>query len=336
MPKSPEDLPTLDLKGTLPMSLKVALGAGLVTAAVTLFLPNDYRSESRILPVEARSAGNLGNLATAAAALGVSVPGQEGSDANFVDILNSRSLREGLLQTEFHFHDRGWLFGPGRERRETLLSYLDQKNQDRAVKKLGTLIFASRDLKSKVITLAAETHSPELSQQLVQRATALLEQFLLQKGRTRGGEKALFATARLTEARREMDQAEEVLRRFLNLNRNYQTSADPSVRLQGARHEMELKLRQQLVTTLALSREQSLLEEKDDKPILNVLDPGNLPLEKNGPARSLFVLLAALVAGAGTWGWLNRAWLHHRLLQEGSEPSGGDSPNAMPKRLEDA
>jgi uncharacterized protein involved in exopolysaccharide biosynthesis len=311
-----EATPDLDLKASLKRPLKAALAVGVATTLITLFLPNYYRSEARLLPVDAKGVGGLGNLAAAAAAFGVTVPGGEGTDANFVDVVNSRWLREQLLRTEFQYHIRSWRFGSEHLQKGTLYDYLDAKNMDRAIKSLGPVLSASRDLKSKIITISAETKSPELSQAIVQRAQQLLDDFNLQKTHTRGGEKAAFAEARLQEARRRQDEAETVLRRFLEANRNYQTSADPGVRLEGNRLENEFRLRQQLVTTLALNREQALLEEKNDIPILNVLDPGNLPIDKSKPARSIIVLLAALLAGMGKWGWENRDWIRERLLAD--------------------
>ena len=300
--------------------LKWALAVGLLTALVTLFMPNHYKSEARLLPVETKGvSGNLGGLASAAAAFGVSVPGGEGNDANFVDVLNSRWLREQLLQTEFQYHIRGWRFGAERVKKGTLYAYVDKKNMDRALKEMGNLMSASRDLKSKVISISMETKSPEFSQLILDRAVKLLEVFLREKGRTRGGAKATFAEARLAESRHEMDEAEEAFRRFLEANRNYLSSADPSVRLRGNRLETELKLRQQLVTTLAMNREQALLEEKNDIPILNVLDPANLPIDKSKPARSIIVLLVTLLVGLGTWGWQNREWIRERLLSDDDE-----------------
>jgi hypothetical protein len=91
------------------------------------------------------------------------------------------------------------------------------------------------------------------------------------------------------------------------------------VRLKGTRLETELRLRQQLVTSIAMNREQALLEEKNDIPILNVLDPGNLPIDKSKPARSVVVLLAVMLVGAGGWFWLNREWVRARLLTEDDE-----------------
>jgi len=320
MPQSPETQ-TLDLVASLKKPIQWAIAAGLLTAVVTLFMPNYYRSEARLLPVESKGlSGNLGGLASAAAAFGVSVPGGDSNDANYVDVLNSRWLREQLLRTEFDYHLRSWRFGAEHPVKGTLYDYLEAKNMDRAVKEVGAILSASRDLKSKVILMAAETRSPELSQLVVQRAGKLLESFLQEKGRTRGGAKAAFAEARLVDARREMDDAEDTLRRFLESNRNFQSSGDPAVRLKGGRLETELRLRQQLVSAIAMNREQALLEEKNDIPILNVLDSGNLPIDKSRPTRSVLVLLAVAFAGIGSWLWSNHKWVRAQLLGDNEVP----------------
>ena len=307
----------MDPLSSLKRPLQWAIAAGLLAAVYSLTMPNLYKSEARLLPVETKGVGgNLGGLASAAAAFGVSVPGGDGSDANFVDVLNSRWLREQLLNTEFRYHVRSWRFGAERAEKKTLYTYLNAQNMDQALRGIGPILSSSRDLKSKVISISAETNSPELSQLITQQAVQLLETFNREKGRTRGGAKAAFAEARLSDARKEMDEAEDAFRRFLEGNRNYLTSSDPAVRLKGSRLETELRLRQQLVTSIAMNREQALLEEKNDIPILNVLDPGNLPIDKSRPARSTLVLLAAMLAGLGSWTWLNREWVKAKLLTE--------------------
>jgi len=326
MSQSP-DTPALDLRASLKTALQWASAAGLLTALYSLSMPNYYKSEARLLPVESKgTGGNLGGLASAAAAFGVNLPGGDSGDANFVDVLTSRWLKEQVIRTEFHYHQRSWRYGAERIEKGTLLDYLNAKNLDLAVKDLGTILAVARDPKSKVIAISAETKSPELSQLIVERTGKLLEIFLQEKGRTRGGAKAAFAEARLAEARREMDEAEELLRHFLESNRNSQSSSDPAVRLKGTRLETELRLRQQLVSSIAMNREQALLEEKNDIPILNVLDSGNLPIEKSRPARSTLVLMAGILAGAGAWIWSNRGWVRARLFED--ETSASSAPEA--------
>jgi len=50
-----------------------------------------------------------------------------------------------------------------------------------------------------------------------------------------------------------------------------------------------------------------------------VLDPGNLPIDKSRPARSIIVLLAFFLVSAGSWAWLNREWIRERLLDAEDE-----------------
>ena len=277
-------------------SLRVGLVAGFVTALITLFIPNRYTSTARILPGDTPG-GGAGSLAMMAATAGISLPNADSPDAAYVDILESRSIREELLKTRFRFHQRSWRFGAEQLRDETLYDYLDKANMDRAVLALKEHISTTRDLKTRLLTLSVETESPELSQQAAQRLVQLLGEFAVDKAKTRGGEKAAFAEDRLKEARSELDRAQAQFQRFLEVNRNYAFSVDPAVKLEGARLEMEYRLRQQLIATLTQNREQALLEAKNDMPILNVLDPGNLPIDKSGPARTQIVLFFVLLGG---------------------------------------
>lgn len=303
------------LVGTQALMKPVRWGAfaALLTAMFTLFIPNQYRSEARILPADQRGAVGVGGLAAAAAAVGVSIPGQESADAAYVDILTSRWLREQVLRTSFTFKVKTWRFGQEEVRTQTLYDFLQAKNYDRAVVALKACTSVNRDLKSKLLTISVETISPELSQQIAQRMVRLLDEFVVAKARTRGGAKAAFAEKRLIEARQELVEAESELLKFLDKNRNYVISPDPSIRLKGQRLDNELKLRGQLVMTLAISREQALLEEKNDMPILNVLDAGNLPEDKSRPSRSSIVL--AMFAGAALlkWVYMQRDLILRRL-----------------------
>lgn len=299
-------------------------GAAVVTALLSLLMPNYYRSEARLLPVETRSGAGLGGLAAAAAAFGVNVPGGDGGDANYLDIVNSRWMREQLLKSEFSFHVRWSRFGPEKVEKMRLYDYVKAQNMDRGLNAIGRLVSANRDLKSKVISISVETVSPELSQQVAQRVVQLLEVFLQEKGRTRGGAKAAFAESRLTEARREMDEAEAAFSRFMETNRNYQSSSDPAVRLRGNRLESELRLRQQLVSTLALNREQALLEEKNDMPILNLLDAPNQPIDKSRPARLNFALAAFVMGTVLLWAIEHIEWILAQVFGQPGSTTPGD------------
>jgi len=284
--------------------------------AATILASNYYRSEARVVPLDSKAAGGIGQLAAAAAAVGISVPGQDGGEGNYLDILQSRWIQERLLQTRFQFWEPAGVVGHNRWHDETLITHLQRKDLDAGVRKLREHLGVSRDPKSNLILIYAETQSPELSQQIVRTAMALLQERAMEAGKTRGGEKAHFASSRLEEARRALNKAEEVFRDFLEKNRNYLTSSDPYVRLQGTRFETEIKLRQQLLMTIALNHEQALLEEKNDLPLLNVIDPPNLPVEKSRPARSIIVLATFAVTFFALFLYKKREWIIARIAVE--------------------
>lgn len=304
-----------DLTRVVLLPLKIALLVGSLTTVIVVFIPNRYRSQAKLLPVDPGNSFGGSGLAAAAAVLGVGAGGQGGGDANYVDILNSRWLHEGLLNTKFKFHQQTWRFGADEPMERTLYDYLGIENQDRAVLAVDELVDASKDSKSNMITITAETRSPELSQALVHRAMALLNEFVVLNSRSRGREKASFARSRLQEAEQSRDQAETALKVFLRVNRSFGKSGDPDVLLSGQKLEVELALRRQLVATLAVNLEQALLDSKNDIPILNVLDAGNRPFEKSRPKRAIIVMVFALFSGLGVLAWQERVWLRSRLME---------------------
>ncbi len=306
------------VSGNWTLPLKHGILAIAISVLYSLFQVNFYTSTAIILPADTKSGGMLGNLggaAAAASALGISVPGQDSSDSAYVDILNSRPVREALLNTVYDFKIKYFYFDINRPRQETLYRYLQASNMDKAVMETRGFITISRDIKTKTLTIQVETQSPQLSQQIAKRLVQLLNDFLLTKSQTKGSVKAGFSEKRLQEGRAELDRAETALRVFLTVNRNYAVSPDPEVRLKGLRLENELKLQTQLVTSLALSREDALLQEKNDMPILNILDEGNLPLIKSRPKRATTALLLGVMAFLGTLGWSRRVQLKELLVK---------------------
>lgn len=295
----------------LALPMAVAVPVALVVAALSLGMPDQYTSDVRLLSKDPRNASNPLGVAAAASILGI---GESDSGEAYVDILESWRVAEGIVTTPFHFTDRAWRFGPQRFHQETLVSYLGQPRLDRAIKALPSLLDVSRDAKSGLITLTATTPSPQLSQQIVQTATRLLQDFILHNSQTQAEAKAEFAGSRLVEAQGEALQAEAHMKAFLMQNRDYLSSSDPGVRLQGSRLDAELQLRRQMVANLANAREQALLDAKDSTPILNVLDPGQLPQDKSKPGRGRIVLAAFALAMVGTLAWQHRTWLYRQLI----------------------
>jgi uncharacterized protein involved in exopolysaccharide biosynthesis len=201
------------------------------------------------------------------------------------------------------------MFGPRVAKAMDLKTWLGVKSLDRASGKLRKLLDVQRDMKSGMITLSVTTQSPDLSARLVREYVSQLEEYLTYHNQTQAGAKAVFVAGRLRIAEAKSKEAEKDFQGFLTVNRNYQTSPDPVVRLMGSRLEADLSMRRLMVSNLNWSLEQALMDEKNDTPILNILDAGQDPDAKSGPPRLLMVISASLGGIALAFGWNRRHWL---------------------------
>lgn len=283
-------------------ALKRGVIAGAVMALVSLFMPDHFKSKVVLLPDRSLGAkGNqlLGSISGLSSLLG-SAGALDGADANYPDILTSRWVCEQLLRKEFTFRVRSWRYGGWKERKQTLMDYLDEDDIDRALEALLKRYSAEKTHKSYVTVFTVETTSPELSRDIAASAIQLLDRFIETQLQTRGAAKAKFVSERLAEAKREYSEAERVLRAFQYRNRNFPVSTDPGVRLEGERLSALFRFRESQVAALMLHHEQALMDAKDDTPMVNILDQANLPIRKTRPARSLLVLLAFSLAAAAS------------------------------------
>jgi hypothetical protein len=309
--------PSLNVRTSLRLPCLHACLAGLLGAAGSVFLPNTYRSEARILSDSGHTgAGSTLRTGVWAPTAPPETPSsrEDGPTVIYVDILHSRHLAEQLLLQEYEYGLRAWRFGRPRPTRGTLIEYLGAANTDRALGALKSLLTVQRDPKSGLLTISAETRSPDLSMQVVRKAAESLKDFLVEISQTAGKNKARFTLGRLEEVKQKYGEKGREFQRFQDANRNWEASPAPNIRFQGAQLKESLELWRQVVTNLTLNHEQALLEAQNDTQTLLLMDPGNLPLEKSRPARAFLVFSLASVVGVGSWVVHNRSALTNRIL----------------------
>jgi len=297
------------------MPFQAALVAAFLGGACTLMMRNHYVSEARILPADSKGLGGLGGLSAAAAGMGLNIGGGDGQEANFGEILNSRWVAEQLLGQDFSYSINNPFLRTEMQFRGSLYSILKCPNLDVGVGIIHHWLYIDQDPKTRILTVSAETESQQLSQELVNRAISLLATYIKTRNQTRGGAKAVFALARVKEATEELHTSEAKLIEFMDRNHNFRASSDPKVLLAGTMLENDLRLKQQILNTNCINREQALMEEKNDIPVLNVLDRGNYPFVKAGPPRAKIVLCTFLIVFLAAIALSQREWLKAHLLR---------------------
>ena len=320
MPLSPPPAP-FRFRASLRRPALAALQAGVAAAGLSLLLPNQYRSEARILSDTGHPGGSAAlRTGVWAPSAPPETPGsrEDGPTVIYVDILRSRRLGEQVLLGQYEYLARRWRFGRSRRVRGTLLDYLHADSLDRGMGALMGMMAVQRDLKSGQLTLRVESRSPELSMQVVNRATAALGSIVVELSQAAAINKARFTLARLEEVKGRYASLGQAFQRFQDANRTWEKSPAPNIRFQGNQMREELDLWKQVVMNLTLNHEQALLEAQNDTQTLLLMDPGNLPVDKSKPARSLMVFAAMCVAGVGSWVFHHRTLVHDRFIAKDS------------------
>jgi uncharacterized protein involved in exopolysaccharide biosynthesis len=254
--------------------------------AYTTFVPGNV-SEGINLP---------GGLAGLASQFGVSIPSGGTSPQFYVDVLESRTVMEKVLQT---------LFPDPRTKSPTDSAVLpdildiegtpEARPVERGRKELDRNVTVNADGETNIVTLSLETHYASLSAVIANYFVRLLNEFNLQTRQTNAGERRRFIEERLTDAEAELYEGEEQLRRFLEQNRRFRGS--PELEFQYERLQRQVTIHQEVFTTLRRQYEEARIQEVNDTPVITVIDAATPPQRKSSPRRVITVFLA-FVLGA--------------------------------------
>lgn len=302
-------------------ALKMAAIGSVLAILYTISRPNTYLSEAKLLPPAGAGSELEGGLSGLAAAAGFSLPSSRGKDGNYTDILKSRWMAENLLNAQYTYEYKNWYFGKPIKQTGTLSQYFHARNLDQGVMAVNPALTVSKEQKTNVVSVSFVSKSPELSRQVTERAVGLLDQFLRENMQAGGSNKLKFIDSRIQDCQKELDAHAAAYRDYIRINRNYASTTDPEVRLRVLQLESKLALQRQLLASLIVSREKSLLDSKNDMPNLTVLDQASLPSEKSGPNRSLIVMYTAFLVLLVSWCLDNRNQLYERLAALGKEPA---------------
>ena len=308
-------MPLLHLHPRLRRPLVHALVAGAAMACLALLLPNEFKAEARILPDAGHgpAAQRTGVWAPSAQP---ELPGsrEDGPTVIFAEILKSRRVADTLLESRYDYTCKAWRFGRARRLQGTLLEYLGAPDTDRAQGALRRLLTVERNPKSGLLSITAETRSPELSMHIARKAVEELRAALVEFNQAEGRSRERNAAERLEEVRAWYSAQADAFRHFQESNRNWEGSPAPNLRFQGAQLKEQLGLWRRVLENLTLNHEQALLEARNDAQTLLVLDPGSLPRDKSKPHRSFLVLGAMVATFVTSWAALNRTTVHDLFI----------------------
>lgn len=275
------------------------LGLAFLAAVYSLIVPPMFTATATFVPEsEEQGMGLPGGLAGLAAQFGLAFPGGgSGGPAFYADVLQSRTVLDHVLLTRFP-DPRSEVPGdsaplidiinvPGEELVERL---------EKGRRRLGRALSIGVDEETFIVSVSVETKRYRaLAAAVANRFVDLLSEFNTETRQSNARVRRDFIEERMHQAELELAQAEEVLKDFLEANRQFRGS--PELTFEYERLQRQVTIKQEVYTTLRRSYEEARIQEVNDTPVVTVIDRAVPPIRKSSPKRRLNVILAFFLGG---------------------------------------
>lgn len=266
-----------------------AIGLAFLVGVVLLLRDRTYTSSATLLPVVGRTGGNLAGLA-ASLGFNLSAGDLNQNPAFYSELVETPTILLPIVERNFGDSSRP----------ATLQDLFDidestpALRSEMAMRELRERLHVTLKARTGVVRIDATLESPELAQAVVLEVIEQLMRYNVSSRQTQAGAERRFTERRADEARTELREAEDRLRRFLQANRD---AGSPALRFEQDRLQREVTLRQQIYTTLAEAFERSRIEEVRDTPLLTVVEAPRVPARADGRGIVFKTALAFLVGG---------------------------------------
>ena len=288
----------LVLAKQLKLLIITPLVFGVITAFYVLFMVGPtYVSSAKIM--SSGGGSSTSQLQGLAAQFGVAVPSGGGENAQWVypELIKSRTLARALLDRKFDTNE----YGPEKSLLQ-ILTYGDEEPEvgPDTLMKFGIesylgMINVEQD-KQQIYTVTVSTFEPQFAADLCAALIEELDKHQRAYKTEKVKETRLFIEGRIVDVQKELEEAEEALKDFVDRNRQIQGS--PALLLEQQRLTREASVLTGVFTTLKQQLEMTKIDEVKESTLVQVLDPPEAPLYRDKPKRKLSVLLS-LILGFG-------------------------------------
>jgi len=176
----------------------------------------------------------------------------------------------------------------------TILStvYHLNKKQFKTIKWLNNRIKTGIDQKTNIITITAEFPDPIVSAQIAQYTVDYLKEYIIQY-RIEKAQKILdFIQERFNEKKVEFFEAQKALAYFRDANTNI---ISESVKSEEQKLQDNYNLAYGVYNSLAQQLESSRIKVQEKMPVMKILEPVQIPVEKSRPRTSVILIISLLL-----------------------------------------
>ncbi|MGQ7871146.1 Wzz/FepE/Etk N-terminal domain-containing protein [Sunxiuqinia sp. sy24] len=302
---------------------------------VALLSPKEYTVQTTMVPQSGQSGGSkLGGLSSLAAMAGFNLDMSSGTEALsplvYPKILQSVSFQMELMNTPFQFKEvdhpvslfeyyteykkpgalgilkkyslglpgviikalRGEQTSSTSEGKSDLLSL--NEDQEKVLKTMNENLSLEINDKEGILSLSARFHDPVLAAQVAQKAQQMLQAYITTYRIQKAQEQLDFIQERYQEKKQEFQAAQEKLARFRDQNKNV-SSALAQTEIERLQSEYDIAF--SVYSELAKQLEQAQIKVKEDAPVLTIVEPVRIPLQKSKPNRPMILIIWTFLGG---------------------------------------
>lgn len=323
-------------KNTIIVSIVVAAILGV---AVALLSPKAYTTSSTMVPQVSSKGSSLGGLSSLAAMAGFNLDMSGGagplSPVIYPQILQSVPFQLELMNTPFTFSDSPEpvsiytyyteIAKPGvlsQLKKYTIglpfviLKALKSDDPESAISGGSGMVALTEkqeeirkimeenvslvaDMKEGYLTLSVTMPEAVISAEVGIKVQEMLQRYITEFKIAKAADQLKFVEERYAEKKAEYEKAQARLAAFRDRNKNV-TSA--IARTEEERLNGEFNIAYNVYNELAKQVEQARIQVKEDTPVLSVIKPVVVPIEKSKPNRPMILaiwLFLGIVAGVG-------------------------------------
>lgn len=174
---------------------------------------------------------------------------------------------------------------------------------------LRECIFTGINHRTGVISISAEFHDPWVAAQVAQFAVDYLTSYITDYRTEKAQKNFEFVKERHREMEKEFHQAQLALARFRDANRNIVSAA---VQTEEQRLQDHYNLAFNVYNNLAQQLEQARIKVQEQTPVIKILEPVQVPLERSKPKRIRLIMMFTFIGGFAGLVYL---FLHHEVIK---------------------
>ena len=313
--------------------------AAILGVAVALLSPKAYTTSTTMVPQVSSKGNSLGGLSSLAGMAGFNLDMSGGAGplslVIYPQILQSVPFQLELMNTPFTFSDapepvsiytyytevakpgvlsqvkkytvglpfvisealKGEESEPTAPMRSALVALTEEQEEIRKIMEENVSLAA--DTKDGYLTLTVTMPEAVTAAQVGLKAQEMLQRYITEFKIAKASDQLKFIEERYAEKKSEYEKAQARLAAFRDRNKNV-TSA--IARTEEERLNGEFTIAYNVYNELAKQLEQARIQVKEDTPVLSVIKPVVVPIEKSKPKRAMILavwLFLGVVAGVG-------------------------------------